>query len=262
MAAYRPAAMDAVTGPRAGGVSLFEMALEGKLDELPQWLLERLAAGELPQADARRVWARLLARGEGWRLAELERSNRELLAAHPPARVAAEVHRRLGRRRPRLVLLPVLAVGMAAALVAAPRPEVTREKGVLSPARPRVAVYRRSDSPQRPLPPSSQVRAGDVVQVEYAAAGRRYGVVASVDGRGEVTLHLPEQPGPAAPLDPAGAHPAPSALELDDSPGFERFVFVASDVPFPTSLVVRALRDGQPLRGLDVAEIVLQKGTP
>ncbi len=230
-------------------------------DELPQWLLERLAAGELPEDAARRVWARLQASGEGRRLAELHRSNRELLAAHPPAQVAAEVHRRLGRRRSRLVL-PVLAFGMAAALLAVPQPEVTREKGLVAPTHPRLAVYRQSDSPPRPLPPSSRVRAGDVVQVEYAAAGRRFGVVASVDARGQVTLHLPEQPGAAAPLEPAGEHPAPSALELDDSPGFERFVFVTGDVPFPTSLVVRALRDGQPLRGLDVAEIVLQKGTP
>ena len=238
---------------------------------VPQWLLERLAAGELPPVRARAVWAALLAGDEGRRLAELHRSNRELLAAHPPETVAREVERRLRARAARLrwLYVPVLGAGVAAATLLlavqpAPLPEGTREKGFIAPDRPQIAVYRKSDAPPRPLAAGSQVRAGDVVQVEYAAAGRRYGVVASVDAVGQVTWHLPEQPGLAVALEPRGAHPAPSALELDASPGFERFVFVTSDAPFPTALVEDALRTDRLrlLPGLDVTEIVLQKGTP
>jgi hypothetical protein len=254
------------------------MAIERRRT-VPQWLLERLAAGELPRERARKVWGALLASGQGRRLADLQRSNRELLAAYPPGVVACEVARRIqdrfasveespgsaGRAHFRWLTIPALAtVAVATLLVLAPRPEVTREKGRIAPERPALAVYRKTDWPGRPLGAGTRVRAGDVVQVEYTSAGRRYGVVASVDALGQVTLHLPEQPGSAAALEPGGAHPAPSALELDASPGFERFVFVTADAPFPTSLVVEALRQerrGLP-PGLDVAEIVLQKGTP
>ena len=64
-----------------------------------------------------------------------------------------------------------------------------------------LAIYRQGDAPLRPLPSHSAVRPGEVVQVAYVSAGRRFGVVASVDARGQVTLHLPEAPGQAAPLD-------------------------------------------------------------
>lgn len=127
---------------------------------------------------------------------------------------------------------------------------------------PRLAIYRKGDAPLRPLPSHSAVRPGEVVQLAYVSAGRRFGVVASVDARGQVTLHLPEAPGQAAPLDGQGPHPVPSALELDDTPGFERFVFVTGDVPFSTEVVVEALRHGWLPRELDVREIVLQKRSP
>ena len=40
------------------------------------------------------------------------------------------------------------------------------------------------------------VRKGDTLQLGYVAAGKRFGVIASIDARGTVTLHLPETPGP------------------------------------------------------------------
>ena len=58
------------------------------------WLLERLAAGELPPAQERSLRERLAATGDTHRLAALAASNREILAAHPAAEVAAEVRGR------------------------------------------------------------------------------------------------------------------------------------------------------------------------
>ena len=85
---------------------------DSQLDRpVPDWLLERLARGELSPERAAEVRRRLEAEGEAGveRLAALERSDQEILAAHPPAVVAVEIRRRA-------------AVADAAAAQRAPRP--------------------------------------------------------------------------------------------------------------------------------------------
>jgi hypothetical protein len=54
-------------------------------------------------------------------------------------------------------------------------------------------------------------------------------VVLSIDGRGAVTWHLPpEYPGPAARLGSGVETTLPWSFELDDAPGFERFVMIVA----------------------------------
>jgi hypothetical protein len=103
-------------------------------------------------------------------------------------------------------------------------------------------VYESTPRGAARLSPVSRVQPGDMLQVAYVAAGKRYGVVASIDATAAVTLHLPEEPGMAAALEQRGETALPHAFELDATPGFERFVFVASDSPFTTASVVDALR--------------------
>ena len=104
---------------------------------------------------------------------------------------------------------------------------------------------------------------GDTLQIRYVAAGKRFGVIASIDARGTVTLHLPETPGPAAALQRDGERTLPHAFELDDSPGFERFIFVTSDAPFATAEVASRLKSGHALpAALTAFELTLNKETP
>ncbi len=231
---------------------------------VPDWLLERLARGELPAGRAAELRARLEAAGELHRLEALAASDREILASLPAAAVAAEVRRRAGaaearapRRSPaRLALLLPLGA-MAAALlllVVRPRPDAGSpsaffpegpETITVKGARPALHVYRKAaKGPEELLDGTKAVRPGDTLQVRYVSAGRRFGVVASVDARGAVTLHLPEAPGRAAALERDGERALPHAFELDGAPGFERFVFVAADEPFDTGLVTQALTGG------------------
>src|SRR5688572_8880045 len=86
------------------------------------WFVERLATGELGTEDAEAVRSRLAAEGSQ-RLSELAASNAEILADHEPARVAAEIRRRLAEHRrasraPHAWRAPAfgLAVGCAALL--------------------------------------------------------------------------------------------------------------------------------------------------
>ena len=68
--------------------------MASRADKVPDWLLERLAAGELPEEQALGLRARLDAQGEDERLAALVTSNAEILAALPVARVVPEIERR------------------------------------------------------------------------------------------------------------------------------------------------------------------------
>jgi hypothetical protein len=247
-------------------------------NRVPDWLLERLAAGELPPNQASSLRQRLAEAGQTDRLDALIASNAQVLQAYPADQVAAEVQRRAKRAeasRNRGWTRPVWAMSLAAAGAAAVvvvmhkpdstpgpvaqlEPEITRDKGE-KPA-PSLGLYRQQSSGVEPLGPSSRLHAGDLVQVRYLAAGRPYGVVASMDARGSVTLHLPETPGPAVALAGEGERALAHAYELDDSPGFERFVFVTADAPFDTGLVVRALKQGAALpKGFTLWSVTLAK---
>jgi hypothetical protein len=81
-----------------------------------------------------------------------------------------------------------------------------------------------------------------VVRLAYRAAGHAFGLILSVDGRGAVTLHLPERGGLAAPLDTDAEVPLDHAYELDDAPRWERFYFVVGDAPFEVAPVVAVAR--------------------
>jgi hypothetical protein len=254
------------------------------------WLLERLARGELPAGEAAAVRARLAAEGGLGRLAALEASDREILAAHPPVKIAAEVKRRLSvaqaqaQARPRRpsFALPGLALGAAGALVLVlslrPGPRPDGEQGNLpglpatggpdstrikSGGRPYLLVYRKTSQGDVELAPDTRVRPGDLLQIKVVPEKRRFGVVASVDARGTITLHLPEQPGAAVRL---GGRPTalPHGFELDETPGFERLVFVTSDSPFDTAAVAEALRPpGKPLPPqFGVYDFTLRKESP
>ncbi len=234
------------------------------------WLLERLHRGELSEAQAEQVRRDLEAAGEGQRLEALAKSDEEILTAYPPRVVMAEVHRRAAgsRRNPRLLILPfataLLAMGGVLLMVRVPvTPVPDAETITIKGLSPMLRVYRKTNTGSVPLGSGALVRRGDVLQVAYVAAARRHGVVASVDGRGNVTLHLPEQPGQAASLQGGGEHALPHSFELDDSPGFERFVFVTSDNPFSTDEAVRALKDeAAPSAGLGVVRLMLKKEMP
>jgi len=247
----------------------------------PDWLVERLAAGELPEQKARELRNLLTARGENSRLEAIAKSNAEILAALPAERVAAEIARRAAtsRQSPLRRTRPLLALSMAAACAAGLATFViTRDHGGGDPmvagqsdpetigikgSKPSLRIHRKTRAGAELLRPGAAARKGDTLQLGYIAAGRRFGIIVSVDARGTVTLHLPESPGPAAALEHNGERALAHAYELDDSPGFERFVFVTSDAPFATADVISVLTGGRALPApLAAFELTLKKETP
>jgi hypothetical protein len=219
--------------------------------EVPALLVEQLALGELDAASAAKVREEL---GSGDALARIDASNREILADYPPERLVSEIHRKLSAPKPApsrawmpWLLAPTLVAAAALVWISVRdepptlathveiiddgEPEQTRIKGGVEP---HLVIDRRTAAGHERLVADQLVRPGDLLQVSYVPAGRRHGVIVSIDGAGAVTLHHPEAPGASPVLSEGSEVPLAHSYELDDAPGFERFVFVTRDGQPPT----------------------------
>jgi hypothetical protein len=238
---------------------------------LPDWLVERAALDEVPPASRDRIERadpRELADG----VAALRHDNATELTRHPAGPAVAQIAARVAelrerarrdsvrsRRRRRLGWLWA-AMSVAAVLLIVRATE--RPPGELAPgevpaeARPeadgatrvkgaaRLIAFRQAGEQVEQLAPDAVVRAGDVIQLRYNAGGRGYGVIASVDGAGVVTLHYPlrEDAPPEATAIAPEPHALPHAYALDDAPRFERFFFITGSDPLDVGQTLAALR--------------------
>lgn len=223
--------------------------------KIPDLILEQYRLGELPRAEADRVSA-LLSEDPALRERHdaLGQSDEEIARSYPPGWLAQRIRARLPApdggggfrwRVPLAVAAAAMVVIVAIPLWTAPgrdpvSPAVTgdRIKGLL----PGLTIYRRTASGTETLADGSVARPGDLLRVAYTGAGRTYGVILSIDGRGVVTPHLPPHGERAAPLKPGHATLLDQAYELDDAPGWERFYFVTGDTPFAVAPVMEAAR--------------------
>ena len=221
-------------------------------------VLEQYCLGELSAVEQRMVQDELEGdEGLRARLAAIAASDRDILAAYPPERIVPVMRERLLREgaspaRPRVRVNPLAWALPVAAMVVLLlsffvirqriAPEETRLKGLA----PHLTVFRKTAGGAEELRAGAPARRADVLQLCYTAGEAKYGVILSVDGRGAITWHLPAgyQSGPrqSPALETQGQVVLPSAYELDDAPGFERFFLVYAPVPFEVGEVARAAR--------------------
>jgi hypothetical protein len=267
---------------------------------LPDWLLERLAQGELSKEAEREALRRLAVEpGGAARLEALKADDASVLATYPPEMMAARIADRLRRDSSRRVpsqrsrgwypaVFGLTAVGAAVLALFAlppvrqglvsPWESDTRMKGI----EPTLLVFRRTSQGVDRLADGAEVREGDQLQLAYAPAGRLYGTIVSIDGRGLVTLHFPEPQGeepasvrfPQRPASSSGPQALAHAYALDDAPDFERFFFVTSHESFQLADVLaaakvlaadpHAARGGKLAlpRGLSQTSLILRKVKP
>ena len=210
--------------------------------KVPELYIEQLLLGELPP-DKEAV---LLADHDVVsRMEEIKLDNEEVLRQYPVRETTRAIRwkfeqEKLSRNITRR-LLP--AAGIAAVLIAAVSlavlippgsrvpsniPEETRIKGL----QPHLVVYRKTSSDPEMVAAESTLQARDILQISYVAAGKKYGTIFSIDGRGAVTLHFPLTTASSPLLEQDGQTLLKFAYELDDAPDFERFFFVITDQDF------------------------------
>ena len=231
------------------------------MTSLPDWLVERAALDEVAPVIRGRV-DRADPRELAERIAALRAENAAELAAHPAgvavaqleARIAGETRQRAARRRHRRLGWIGVASAASVLVVAAlvidrtdeqrsrstdAQGEVTRVKGTA-----RLLAFRQIGEHVEQLEQDALVRAGDLIQLRYNAGGQGYGVIASLDGAGVVTLHHPvsEDAPPEATALSAKPTALPHAYALDDAPRFERFFIITADAPIDLPQSLASLR--------------------
>lgn len=219
--------------------------------------LERYRLGELPPAERDRIESAVAADPAlRTRLAAIERSDRDIAATYPAGEMAAAVRRKTRAHPPaaatpaasaRAWLRPAMVVAASVCLMAVAatlwlRQPVVDDTTIKSGAVPSLVLHRRTTSGSEELTPGAKVRQGDQIRVGYRASGRHFGAIVSIDGRGNLTAHLPRTGERAAVLQPSGTVFLDFAYELDDAPRWERFYFVTSDTEFELEPVRQAVR--------------------
>jgi hypothetical protein len=167
-----------------------------------------------------------------------------------------------------MVLAGALTATVLAIVVALPHApgqssEIGRIKGSVAPA---LAVYRRTAAGSERLADGDVARGGDLLRLGYASAGRKYGLILSIDGTGTVTLHLPPSGDRAVPLGQGSLVLLNSSYELDDAPRIERFYFVTGERAFDARPIVAAAKSAGPApdalslpAGLDQVTFAIRK---
>lgn len=232
-------------------------------ERITDFEVEQLLLGELPEHRAQGVRAQLEA-DEDPRLSELPRSNAAVLRDYPAETVARRIQARIdalepeparGIRWPLWGTATALAVAAAAVLVWG-----LRQDGTSAPAsETRIAqapdrgterikgdaaivLQRQQGTRAENLLAGATVSEGDTIQVSYRSGGWTHGVLVSLDGAGEVTLHFPETQGASTEL---RAQATLHAFELDDAPDYEHFYFFTDTQPLDVAAVMDRVR-GRP----------------
>ena len=195
-------------------------------------------------------------------LNELKLSNEEILQKYPPELMADSIKKRIKNKNIekrnlnyKKVYIPLSAAAvfllfftifpfLKQEIINIPynQSETIRLKGNI----PSLYIYRGNNSDAELLNNNSIVKERDLLQISYDSAGLKYGAIFSIDGRGTVTLHFPDNIYSNARLDFGGKVFLPYSYELDNAPFFERFFFVTSDNEIDVSeIMVKARRIAQ-----------------
>jgi hypothetical protein len=242
--------------------------------------MERYLLGELPQEQLARM--RETESQDAQLKTELDllrKNNQEVLEKFPPdwmgRKIALEARR--GESLPGGAQVPdwqgaapsfwkIAAPALLALLVVAFLPaglhfggaekaaQAERSKGIS----PTLEVWRKAEGGPERLASGSLARSGDVLQVRYSVPRELWGAILSIDGAGELTVHLAGAGGEAALL-AGGVHTLERSWQLDNAPRFERFYLVTSAERFRVAGVAQAIREGKTPQAESVTVVELKK---
>lgn len=181
------------------------------------------------------------------KIERLRESDEEILKSYPPSKMAASIKKRIDGREVKVkkatfsyrkAYIPLSAAAVFLLFFAIfpfnndnsiitenNDTEVIRLKGT----KPSLHIYRGNGEDAELLGSNALVREKDLLQISYDSAGTKYGVIFSIDGRGTVTLHFPDNVYSNTRLDFGGKVFLPYSYELDNAPFFERFFFITSE---------------------------------
>jgi hypothetical protein len=242
-----------------------------KHHEVPEILIEQYVLGELASDKAHEIEQ---SPGFAERVAEIQRSNAEILDQYPPAQFVARIQnqyaaeessarqsRERPARRPAIrwlaIALPGAVAVVAGVLIAvqgffgaglagnsSELDDLVRIKG----SGPELSVYRSLEGPDtqdveaEELPDGARASAGDRLQLSYNAGEMAFGAIISVDGRGGVYTHFPLDLSSEPKLVVGRVQRLAFGYQLDDAPRFEHFYFITSSEAFSVQQLIQTVR--------------------
>ncbi len=220
--------------------------------------LERHLAGEL-----RRDFEREASDADRARLAELRAEHETFLRETDVAAEVAAIHRRAARHAPEprapwfrwLVPVGALAAAAVVMLVLWRRTPVDDDLQLKGDG-VTLVIYMQTDANSKKLASNDTVAAGAHIRFQVTAGKRGYVAVIGVDPKTATVYVSPY-------AYEGGLCLLPGAIELDDTPGDERFYAVFASEPFTADAAMAALRDHRALPDgvARSSEVVLHKAS-
>ena len=230
-------------------------------ETISEYYLERYSLGELPEEEEEeiRLWSASTPEIQA-ALEEIQSSNREILALYPPQTVKARLSTWQDDKPQKLfpkkrifamsaIVTAFLLLWLVLPLFKQKTPiiypdleqDITTIKGIptVDLSKTQLLVYRKIQDQVEMLADGEHARVGDLLQLAYVSGEDPYGMILSIDGRGVITLHLPESEQKSTKLEGKKQFFLPNAIELDDAPYFERFFFLTSKSPIDVEGVLK-----------------------
>jgi hypothetical protein len=234
-------------------------------ETINEYYLERYALGELPDEEKEEI-QRLTSTDLDLQAAleEIKSSDRDILSLYPPTIIKANLLAQLEKApdksfplRRVLVISSAVATFLILILVlpifkkepriifSDSRQDITLVKGIpaVDLSKTQLLVYRKIQDQVEILTDGKPARTGDLLQLAYITAEETYGMILSIDGRGLVTMHFPQDKGESTALELNKQSLLANAIELDDAPDFERFFFLTSETPIDVDAVLKKVKD-------------------
>jgi hypothetical protein len=234
-------------------------------ETISEYYLERYALGELPDDEKEKIQKLSLSTPEiSAALERIESSDKEILSLYPPPTLKASLLTQLEDAQKRTFPLKrTLAIASAASVLLilvlvfplmknkpqiitpSTTPDNALVKGIppVDLSHTQLLVYRKIQDRVEILADGERANSGDLLQLAYVTTKDAYGVILSIDGRGTVTLHLPESQEKSTKLELGRQFLLPSAFELDDAPKFERFFFLISESPIDVNSILEEVQN-------------------
>ncbi len=221
---------------------------------IPDLSLERFVRGELTGSEKEEIAAAAAESPEiARRIEEIRRSDQEIIETYGADRIVAGIEaRRLLREksasRGRFVVWGFAATastalfflffvnffsGMEAERVRSDSPEVIRLKGETA-----LLVHRLEGTESHRLEAGAVAVRGDRLQLGWRSADGEYGLLFSLDGAGNTTLHFPERADSEEKINKNGSFLLQRSYVLDNAPHFERFFFITADRPIDIAATI------------------------
>jgi len=253
----------------------------------PQLFFEQISLREKQTADLRKSMRPEISDEEVARkIAALEKSNDEILGEYTPDQMKAAVQRKMETRTKRPLkftaasilnvrnfsIITAAAACLALAFIVS-KPDINTLAQSLNGAGaangagilagfdhakgdgPRMYIYVKDGDQALQLDNNSLVHENDVLQISYVAAGQQYGIILSIDGKGTITQHFPDDGASAVKLDNTGEIALPFSYKLDDAPSFERFFFITGNKPFTVASFMENIRMRSQIGDLKSADL-------